>query len=340
MKFAAIGRTRLLYDAIEACTQEGHEAVWIATAREAPEYDRTQDDFEALAGRLGCAFHRGPKIHAPDAIASARQSDAEVAISVNWPTLLRGPLRDCFADGIVNCHGGDLPRFRGNACQAWAIILGESQVVISLHEMVDALDAGPIYLQRSIPIDGATTIGELQTAMTAQVPTMFVELLNGLANRTLPAPRPQPEDPSLALRTHSRRPSDGLLNWSQSAIDLDRLIRASSEPLAGAYTALEGRRLRVWRAAVVPTVAPEVAIPGQVVELHNEQGAADIATGSGRLRVLELQPEGSQRCPATEVLGSTRQRLGPSAEQMAFEAFTRIAELEARLAALEDERNG
>ena len=112
MRFAALGRTHLLYDAIEACVAAGHDCVAIATAVPAPEYRRTEADFRDLAGRLGCAFlDGGGRLDgaAQDVLASAR---AEVAISVNWPVLLPAGVLALFPFGVLNAHAGDLPRYR------------------------------------------------------------------------------------------------------------------------------------------------------------------------------------------------------------------------------------
>lgn len=119
MKIAIIGRTEILYDTAILLRKSGHEVVCIVTAKEAPEYTRTAQDFRSLAVAWGIAFAQGPRI-AEDAVL-LRDAQAEIAVSMNYTGVVPQDVIDLFPLGILNAHGGDLPRYRGNACQAWAI---------------------------------------------------------------------------------------------------------------------------------------------------------------------------------------------------------------------------
>ncbi len=336
MRFAALGRTHLLYDAIEACVAAGHDCVAIATAAPAAEYLRGPDDFRRLADRLGCAFvDAGSRLDARARDAFER-SQAEVAISVNWPVVLPGDVRALFPLGVLNAHAGDLPRYRGNACPNWAILQGESTVVVSVHAMVDEIDAGPVLLRRACPLDDHTYIGDVYAFLERAVPELFVEALALLVVGSADW-QPQPRDPALALRCFSRRPEDGLIDWERPAVELARLVRASAEPLAGAFAFLDGSRITVWRAHAEPAVGL-LGVPGQVTEVR-PSGEAAVLTRDGLL-VLEIVEAGipadvpgdavGRRCPASELIRSSRVRFdGPATALRLLEA--RVAELEATL---------
>ena len=223
MKFAALGRTHWLLDAIRAAAARGHQPVLIGTAEPMPEYRCTARDFERLAAELGCAFFAGTIVNTPDAVALAAASGAQVAISVNWPTIIGAEMRRVFRHGILNAHAGDLPRFRGNACPNWAIITGEPRVAITVHQMSDELDAGPVLLTRACPIDDTTYIADVYDFMTANIPDMLAEALDGLTAGTL-VPRHQSLDPADALRCYPRRPEDGFLDFTRPADALGRLV--------------------------------------------------------------------------------------------------------------------
>jgi methionyl-tRNA formyltransferase len=291
MRFAALGRTRMLLDAITTCVQAGHECVHVATAPAAPEYDVGPDDFAALARRLGASF------------GELEPRGAEIAISVNWPALIPGDVRARFPGGILNGHAGDLPRFRGNAAPNWAILLGERRVVATVHEMADELDAGPILVQRALEIDESTYIGDVYAFLERTFPALFAEALDGLEVGTL-GPRPQAGEP---LRCYPRRPEDGELDWRLGAVALARLVRASAEPFAGAYGWLEGERTTVWRAHAAPLREPSAGICGQVIARRPETGEVDVLTGDGRL-VLEEVETAAGRLPAAEAIRSLRAR--------------------------------
>ena len=125
MKFAALGRTQWLYDAIRLCADRGHRVVLIGTAPAAPEYRVTEADFIRLARELGCPSWCDAAINRASCAAMAKASGAEVAISVNWPVRIGEPMLRLFPHGIINAHAGDLPRFQGNAAPNWAILAGE-----------------------------------------------------------------------------------------------------------------------------------------------------------------------------------------------------------------------
>ncbi len=297
MRFGAAGRTQMLHAAVRACAAAGHGPAFVATAPAAPEYTRDEHDFEALAGELGVPFALG---ELPD-------EPADVVISMNWPRMLGAGERAPFAHGVFNAHPGALPRFRGNACPNWAILLGEPAVGLTVHRMSDELDAGPMALQRHLELGERTTIGDVYAWLEEAVPAMFVELLDRLDRGDLPL-RDQPDDPALALRCHPRRPEDGRLDWTRPATELDRLVRASSEPFAGAFAELESHPIVVWRARPEPLPMPALGIPGQVVE-RRPAGEAAVLCGDGLLVLEEVEHRGT-RGPATAAIRSTRQRLG------------------------------
>lgn len=299
MRVAAIGRTSWLYRSIERLRAEGHEIAFIVTARAAPEYTVTEDDFERLAAEIGCPFHLGFDLPAVP---------ADVAVSVNWLTLIPSGVLDRFRHGVLNGHPGALPRFRGNAAPNWAILAGEPQVVATVHRMTEGLDEGPILAQRAFDLDERTYIGDVYAFLDQTFPELFAEAVNGLAEGTL-EPRPQPNDPSLALRCFPRLPCDSEIDWRQTAAEIARLVRASSEPFAGAYSWLDGRRLTVWRARAADSAGPWLGVPGHVAHRDPAGGTVSLLTGDGLLVVEEAELDG-RRASAAELLTSARMRLG------------------------------
>jgi methionyl-tRNA formyltransferase len=330
MKFAALGRTHWLFDSVQAAVARGHEVTLIATAPASPEYRRAEADFERLAADLRVDFLSTRTSTESDLADALGACGAEVAISVNWPILLGEAARAACRHGIVNAHAGDLPRFRGNACPNWAILVGETQVVVTLHQMADDLDAGPVLLQRACPLTDDTYIAEVYAFMTTQIPAMFVEVLDALQAGTAVA-RPQPSDPSLALRCYPRRPEDGYLDWTLPATALARLVRASAEPFAGAFFLRDGMRVTVWRAHAESNPVPSLGVPGQVAAIRRDRGEVAVLTGDGLLVLEELQRDGADRQPASAVIQSTRERLtfDPLREYLRLAAG--VAALDARM---------
>lgn len=307
MRVAAFGRTKWLYDSITAVAERGHQVVLIGTSPTAREYEVDEKGFERLAEDLGSSFFCDPSINRRRYRRLVRQTGAEVAISVNWPVLIGPAMLDQFPFGIMNAHAGDLPRYRGNATPNWAILAGEEEVVLTIHRMAVELDAGPIFLQRSCPVDSATYIGDIHRFMSDNIPEMFVEVVDGLASGTLTG-REQDKDPASSLRCFPRLPQDGEIDWRCGATEISRLVRASAEPFDGAYTFVDRAKLTIWRAHPDRLSHPYLGVPGHVVE--RSDGEVSVLTGEGVLVLQEVEVHANGRVKAAEVIKSTRTRLG------------------------------
>lgn len=304
----------------------GHELVLVGTAPAADEYTAGPADFAALAEEAGAPYFCDPAINRPEYQGLVEEAGAEVAISVNWPTLIGREMLDRFPHGVVNAHAGDLPRYRGNATPNWAILAGEERVVLTLHRMGERLDAGPILAQRAFPLSDTTYVGDVYRFLAEAVPELFVLVLDGLRDGSLAA-LAQPEDPALSLRCYPRHPRDSQLDWDRTADELSRLVRASAEPFSGAYSFLGTERVVVWRAHVEPVGHPYLGTPGQVIDVRRRSGEVAVLTGDGAL-VLEEVETPAGRGPATEHVRSTRTRFGLDVSEELGRLRDRVRELE------------
>lgn len=328
MKFAALGRTHWMMDATRLAMSRGHELVLVGTCAAAPEYRVKEADFERLAADARCPYFSDARVNDECHVHAARESGAEIAISVNWLTLFGPQIIAAFPRGILNAHAGDLPRYRGNACPNWAILNGEAYVGACSHQVIPELDAGPVVLRTRFRLDAKTYIGDVYAFLDREFPRLLVEGMEGLASGAL-KPEPQPADPVLSLRCHPRRPGDGQIDWRQPAEMICRLVRASAEPFAGAFTYLDRQKLVVWRARAEKIAAPLLGVPGQVVSRTTDTGEVAVLAGDGLLVLEVVQPAARERQTATNAIHSTRIRLGLDLEQ-------EIAHLRSQVTALEE----
>lgn len=308
LRIAVIGRTEMLLEAGRAAERDGHVVGLVATCRPSGHERASEEDFGRLAADHGAAFLRYGdfgQTNISEKLASAR---CDVAISMNWLTLISRTVRDCFEHGVFNAHPGDLPRYKGNACPNWAILRDEPRVSLTIHRMEDALDSGPVAVKRHLDLDDMTTIAEVYDWLRRAVPEAFCALLTNLAQDRLVL-HAQDTAPQAALRCYPRRPEDGLINWDRPAEEIDRLVRASGRPFAGAFTFLEGReRLTVWSTRPLLLAEPFLAIPGQIAYI--DAGDPIVACRESYLRLLDVTFDGQDADTSKRRVGeSLRNRL-------------------------------
>jgi len=300
MRFALIGRTEWLYESGLALVEAGHEPVLVVSCKEAPEYKVTVDDFAALAERWGVPFVRTVR---PEKIVEALETlddEVPVALSINFSGVLPASVIDRFPLGLLNVHVGDLPRYRGNACAAWAILMGEPHVGLCVHKMIGGeLDSGDIVGYDQHPVDITTKITQVNDWMERRIPGLVTDAVNELVQDPHFVIRSQSKNPVDALRCYPRKPEDGRIDWREEATHIIRLVNASNRPYAGAFCMLEHQEVRVWHAEQVNDGERFLAVPGQVTAITDDY--IDIAAGAGKVRISQLEFDGSPIAPRTLV---------------------------------------
>lgn len=305
MKIAIIGRTEILYDTVQLLRQAGHTITCILTNKEAPEYTKTAADFERLASNLSVPFASTAQIR--NVMAMLQETDSDIGVSFNYAGVIPSEITDLFPLGILNAHGGDLPRYRGNACQAWAILNGEEKIGLCIHRMIGGeLDSGDIIERDYLPIDHTTTVTQAWEWLNQRVPALFLEAVNKLAKNPKHILEVQSKDPRNALRCYPRKPEDGRIDWRKSALQVLRLTNASNKPYAGAFCYYEGEKFVIWAAELVDEFENFSAVPGQVTQIGD--GWIEVACGEGKLRILSAEHAGQVDIPNVWIK-SIRKRL-------------------------------
>jgi methionyl-tRNA formyltransferase len=209
---------------------------------------------------------------------------------------------DLPARGSLNVHGSLLPLYRGPAPIPAAILAGDSVTGVTLMRMDEGMDTGPILAQAEVPIAPNDTTATLTANLAGLGARLLVDTLPGWMSGEIQA---QPQDDSLATYCPHLKKADGKLDWSRTAVHLDRQVRAF-DPWPGAYTTWRGQRLRVHRARPLPDWAGEGS-PGQAVALQDGLG---VVTGAGLLDVLEVQLAGRKPMAAGQFARGQRDLVG------------------------------
>jgi methionyl-tRNA formyltransferase len=200
--------------------------------------------------------------------------------------------------GWINVHFSVLPRWRGAAPVQAAILAGDATTGISVFQIEEGLDTGPVFASTSVPLADDATTGSVLSDLGARAVPMLLDTLAAIEAGTA-HPKAQPTDgvtvaPKITA-SHAR------IDWSQPAPVIDRLIRACT-PEPGAWTMWGEQRFRIGPAS--PTDAT-----GDAGVLHVDDGHVFVGTGAGSLMLRDIQAPGKRMMPAADWLRGVRARV-------------------------------
>ena len=210
---------------------------------------------------------------------------------------------------MLNAHGGDLPRYRGNACQAWAILNGEDRIDICIHRMVpDVLDSGDIIAPAYLPIFSNTKIKNIYEWFEEIIPQLFSSTLGKIFSDFDFTLETQSKVASGIVRYFPRRPEDGEVDWSVSTDKIVRLINASERPFIGAYSTLEDTCVHFFTSLEVKEVEKYYAVPGQILRINEASKSVDVTTARETIRLSEMKNSQGTDPNFLETFRSVQQR--------------------------------
>ncbi len=204
--------------------------------------------------------------------------------------------------GCLNVHPSLLPRYRGSSPIASAILQGDAVTGVTIMMMDKGLDTGPILTQRTLPILAADTTGSL-TARLAQVGAqLLLETVPQWLDRKI---KPQPQNETGASYTRVINKEDGRIDWTLTALELWRRVRAY-DPWPGYYAMWREKRLKIIEAVALPGGTCEEV--GKVITLpqSGEKAAIGVQTRDGILGLVKVQLEGKRAISAEEFLRGQR----------------------------------
>lgn len=231
------------------------------------------------------------------AVDEVRAFDADIAVVIAYGQILSKDVLAAPRLGCINVHTSLLPRYRGAAPIQAAIRAGDEVTGVTIMHMDEGLDTGDIILMESLVVAADETGGSLHDRLALAAPAALEKALDLLAASS--APR-TPQDHAAATHIGKLTREHGHLDFSLSAAQIERLVRAYT-PWPGTFVKLpDGAVLKVHGARVVPggEACPE---GGTVVEADPKRGLI-VACGQGLIEITEVQAEGRKRLPAAEFL--------------------------------------
>jgi len=227
-----------------------------------------------------------PKCH--EHIEFVRNLMPALIVCAGYSKLIPSSIIDIPEIGIINCHGGSLPKYRGASPIPWQLINGETSGTAYVLKLTAGVDDGEILASENYSIDSTDTAREV----TDKVLAIFSRLVPGVLSQiaesgTLPAGTLQSAND--VTRWAKRYPEDGEIDWDSNVQAIINLVRALNKPYPGAFFKVQGLQVTVWRAKVLPENYR--GVPGRV--LGRRSGSLVVACRDGAISLEEVELDGS-----------------------------------------------
>ena len=293
MRIVFMGTPDFSVPALEALVEGGHEVVAAITQPDKPKGRGKavlMTPVKEKAMELGIPVYQPVKVRGPEFVEKLRQMERDAIVVVAFGQILSRQVLDIPRLGCVNVHASLLPKYRGAAPIQWAILDGETCTGVTTMLMDEGIDTGNMLEKLEVPIAPDETGGSLHDMLSRAGAELIRSTLRRLEAGTL-VPEPQTEEGTCYARMLTKTMGD--IDWNMDAAAIERLIRGLN-PWPSAYTHLDGRTLKIWKAQVREG-NPE-GVCGQIVETGRD--SISVKTGNGVLVLQEVQLEGKKRMDA------------------------------------------
>ncbi len=222
-----------------------------------------------------------------DALKTLQSFNADLMIVVAYGLILPQAVLDAPKKGCLNIHGSLLPRWRGAAPIHRALMAGDTETGVTIMQVIKKLDAGDMLHKKYCPISEQDTSSDLHDKLADLGAIGLKKVLSQLENAQL---TPEVQNESLVTYAEKLQKTESQLDWTQTAIVLDRQIRGlNSWPVA--QTLYKGKNMRIWRAIIEKNSPKKLAI----ATVFSDGKTLLVGTGEGILRLEEIQLPNGKR---------------------------------------------
>lgn len=294
MRIVMMGTGVFALATFKALLESEHEVVGLFTQpdRTGRGHHHHVNPMKVLADENGVPVFQPVKARAPESVAELKALNADLGVVAAYGQILSEEFLSAPRLGAINLHASLLPKYRGAAPIQWAVINGEEVTGVTIFQIVQKLDAGPVWGMFDTPIKPEETYGELQDRLAdLSVPLTLQVLEEIAAGKT----QPEPQDDHLATLAPRLQKKDGEIDWTKSASLVESHIRGVQPwPKPTSTLHITGRKplpVQIPKISLEP--AEEISgTPGEIVTCDKEQML--VQTGEGVVSVLQIQPSGKK----------------------------------------------
>lgn len=295
---------------LTAMKEAGHDMLAAVTQPDKPKgrgKEMQMTPVKAKALELGIPVLQPKRVRDPEFVEQLRELKPDVMVVVAFGQILTKEVLEVPKYGCINVHASLLPMYRGAAPIQYVILNGEKETGVTTMFMDEGLDTGDMLLKTVVPITADETGGTLHDKLSAAGAELLIRTLEQMEAGTLQR-IPQTGE---TCYVGTLKKSMGEMDWSRPAEELERQVRGLN-PWPSAYTFLNGKTLKIWKAEVLHTEAvssqkaeePEALADrkscGSVIVISRD--SIQVQTGDGILAIRELQLEGKKRMTADAFL--------------------------------------
>jgi methionyl-tRNA formyltransferase len=293
MKLAFMGSPEFAVPCLRACAQ-AHQVVLVVSQPDKPAGRGGQLSAPAVkraAEELSLPVIQPKSARTGELASALAASGAELAVVVAYGKILPAAVLTAAPRGCINVHGSILPNYRGAAPVQWAVIHGEPQTGVSIMQLDEGMDTGPVYLERRVAIAPDETSGELLDRLA---PIGAAALLDTIAALGAGTARAMPQDAAAATHAPMLTKADGAIDFAGAATAAAARIRGV-DPWPGAHVTHRGQPLKLFRAVAAPATG---GAPGTVVAI--DAAGLHVAAQGGHVVIRDVQAPGRKRMAASQ----------------------------------------
>jgi methionyl-tRNA formyltransferase len=307
-KIVFAGTSEFAVHSLTALMNSSHQIIAVYTQPDRPSgrgLKLTPSPVKTAALEMHLPLFQPPSLREEAAQQQLAELKPDLMVVVVYGLLIPKNVLTIPEKGCINVHPSILPRWRGAAPIQRAIAAGDLETGVTIMQLDEGWDTGDILSQIHCPIYPTESSQALSERLAIVGAELLVKTIDQLEAGQI---HPLPQDHAQANYASKLEKIEGELNWEESAVDLERKIRAFN-PWPVAYTNWENQQIRIWQAETLLERSPVTIPPGTLLGI-NDKGL-DVATGDGALRIIKLQLPGAKPISAFDFINSKKSLLIP-----------------------------
>ena len=303
MRAVFMGTPEIAATVLKSVLNSKHEVIAVVSQPDKPKgrgHEMAFPPVKEVALTAGIPVLQPQRARDEDFIEELKALNPDIILVAAYGKLLPKAILDMPKFGCINVHASLLPKYRGASPIQWAVLNGDEKSGVTIMHMAETMDTGDIIMTEEVLLSADETAGSLHDKLAEIGGPLLITAMDALETGRAPRIRQNEEE---ATHVTMLDKNMGNLDFSKEAVVLERWIRGLN-PWPTAYTKLDGKMLKLWKAEVIlaEQLGKEVkgVEPGTIFAVSKD--SFDILTGSGALRVVELQMEGKRKMTAEEFL--------------------------------------